>query len=112
MQQTHAGVNMKALLVLTLLLSLTLPVIASGQSTLSKPSNADKTTAPEKAIEGFVKLAGEKVSLIADKNQKAWTVENPEMLTHHAGRHVRLKALVDTQKSSIRVTNVKMLIED
>jgi hypothetical protein len=103
---------MKALFVLTLLLSLTLPVIASGQSMPSKPSNSDKTTAPEKAIEGFVKLAGERVTFIADKNQKAWTVENPEMLKRHAGSHVRLKAQVDSEKRSLHVTDVKTLIED
>jgi hypothetical protein len=106
------GVHMKALFVLTFVLSVTLPMTALAQSTPSKLSQTDKTTALEKTIEGFVKLAGQKVTFITDKNQKAWTVENPEMLKRHAGRNVRLKAHVDTEKRSIHVTDVKTLLED
>ena len=48
-------------------------------------------------------------SLTADKDQKSWTVQNPEALKGHEGHHVRVRAHVYTDKGEIHVMSVKML---
>ena len=43
-----------------------------------------------------------------DKDQKAWTVQNPEALKGHEGHHVSVKAHVHADKGEIHVVSVKM----
>ena len=48
-------------------------------------------------------------TLTADKDQKSWTVQNPEVLKEHEGHHVRVRAHVYPDKSEIHVMSVKMM---
>src|SRR6266481_6451482 len=47
-------------------------------------------------------------TFVTDKDQKSWTVENPEVFKGHEGHHVSVRAHVNPDKNSIHVTSVKM----
>ena len=61
------------------------------------------------SISGTVSDDGK--SLTADKDQKSWTVQNPEALKGHEGHHVRVRARahVYADKGEIHVMSVKMM---
>jgi hypothetical protein len=46
-----------------------------------------------------------------DKDNKSWTVTNPEVLKGHEGHEVTLQAHVDAAKNEIHVVSVKMAKE-
>jgi pentapeptide MXKDX repeat protein len=50
-------------------------------------------------------------TFVTDKDQKSWTVENPEVFKGHEGHHVSVRAHVNPDKNSIHVTSVKMAKE-
>ena len=52
---------------------------------------------------------GDKITFVADKDQKSWDVMNPEKLKAHDGHHVRVKAHVYSDKDAIHVMSVSML---
>ena len=55
---------------------------------------------------GTVRADGEKLTFVTD--QRAWNVDNPEMLKGHEGHYVRVNAYVYPDKDSIHITEVKM----
>ena len=86
--------------------SLGAPVLAHG-----KPQ---ETTQEEKKpklmdIRGTVKADGDKITFVADADQKSWYVINPETLKDHVGHHVELSAHVYADKGQIHVMKVAML---
>ena len=64
---------------------------------------------PLKNIKGTVQADGDKISFVADKDQKPWDVMNPETLKGHEGHHVLVNAHVYADKNAIHVMSVKML---
>ena len=64
---------------------------------------------PRKNLKGTIKADGDKLTFVADKDQKSWEVANPEALKGHEGHHVQLSAHVYEDKSQIHVMSVKML---
>jgi hypothetical protein len=86
--------------------TLGIPVLAHG-----KPQ---ETTQDEKKpkvmdIRGTVKADGDKITFVADADQKSWDVVNPETLKDHVGHHVELSAHVYADKGQIHVMKVTML---
>ena len=86
--------------------TLGIPVLAHG-----KPQ---ETTQEEKKpklmdIRGTVKADGDKITFVADADQKSWDVVNPETLKDHVGHHVELSAHVYADKGQIHVMKVTML---
>ena len=65
--------------------------------------------APLKTIQGTVKVAGEKVTLVADEDGKSWEVMNPDTLKPHAGHHVEISGHVYPDKNQVHVLSVKMV---
>ena len=59
------------------------------------------------SITGTVSADGK--ALTGDKDQKSWTVQNPEALKGHEGHHVRVRAHVYSDKGEIHVMSVKMM---
>ena len=49
---------------------------------------------------------------MTDKDNKTWSVMNPEALKGHEGHHVQLSAHVYADKNTIHVMKVKMLKAD
>lgn len=101
---------MKKLCVVSLAFAVILSMTAFAQYSSKEPAQKDQAAqAPLKSIEGTVKVEGDKITLVADNDQKSWSVENPEALKGHEGHHVQVKAHVDADKGSIHITEVKML---
>jgi len=55
---------------------------------------------------GTVREDGEKLTFVTD--QRAWNVDNQEILKGHEGRYVRVNAHVYPDKDSIHIIEVKM----
>ena len=88
------------------LATLGIPVLAHGR--------LQETTQEEKKpklmdIRGTVKADGDKITFVADADQKSWDVVNPETLKDHVGHHVELSAHVYADKGQIHVMKVTML---
>ena len=102
---------MKKLLFLSFALALVLPVLALAQYTSTPGQTKDETKKSEKLSASVVNLSG-KISddgkTFVDKDNKNWTVSNPEALKGHEGHEVTLKAHVDAAKSEVHVVSVKM----
>ena len=100
---------MKKLMVLVVALSFLLGVCAVAQDTMQAPADKMAPAAPLKNLKGTVKMDGDKMTFVLDKDGKAWDVINPETLKDHVGHHVLLSAHVYADKNSIHVMSVKML---
>ncbi len=101
---------MKKLCVVSLAFAVILSMTAFAQYSPKEPAQKDQAAqAPLKSIEGTVKAEGDKITFVADKDQKSWSVENPEALKGHEGHHVQVKAHVYADKGSIHIMEVKML---
>jgi hypothetical protein len=103
---------MKKLLILALAVSVIFTVAGFAQETSQDSGMAKAAPAPLKNIKGTVKADGDKLTFVADKDQKSWDVVNPEALKGHEGHHVELSAHVYADKGQIHVMNVKMLKAD
>jgi len=58
------------------------------------------------SIMGTVRADGEKLTFVTD--ERAWNVENPDILKGHEGHYVRVDGHVYPDKGSIQITEVKM----
>ena len=102
---------MKKLLLLPFVLGLVISLLALGQETTKPGEMKQETAKAEKASAKAVSLSG-KISAdgktFVDKDNKSWSVANPEALKGHEGHEVTLKAHVDAPKNEIHVVSVKM----
>jgi hypothetical protein len=99
---------MKKLMVCMLALTFLMGVTAFAQDTMA-PMDKTSAKAPLMTLKGTVKVDGDKVTFVNDKDSKSWDVMNPEELKAHDGHHVQLSAHVYADKNSIHVMSVKML---
>ena len=85
--------------------SLAMPLFAQETKTKTETT----TTAAKKlmTLHGIVSDDGK--TFTDDKDQKAWTVQNPEALKGHEGHHVSVKAHVHADKGEIHVVSVRMM---
>src|SRR6266478_2638097 len=92
---------------------------STSQDTSSQDSmKHDDAMAKDSAKAGKAKLrklsgtvGSDGATFVTDKDQKSWTVENPEVFKGHEGHHVSVRAHVNPDKNSIHVTSVKMAKE-
>ena len=102
---------MKKLILVSFALALVIPLLALAQETAKPDATKPETMKAEKASAKAVSLSG-KISddgkTFVDKDNKTWTVSNPEALKGHEGHEVILKAHEDTAKDEIHVVSVKM----
>jgi hypothetical protein len=84
-------------------LSLAMPVFAQETETKTETT----TTTKLMMLHGTVSDDGK--TFTDDKDQKAWTIQNPEALKGHEGHHVSVKAHVHADKGEIRVVSVRMM---
>jgi hypothetical protein len=100
---------MKACFVIALALCVGLSMTAVAQdASKAAPEKGQAATTPAKSMEGTVKEEGGSLTFVSDKDQKAWTVDNPEVLKGHENHHVKIKAQVDAAKGTIHISDVKM----
>jgi hypothetical protein len=98
---------MKTLLLATLCLCFCLTVVALSQDA---PNQAAKTPAVARGrlttIMGTVQEGGDKLRFVTE--QRAWNVDNPEILEGHEGHYVHAEAYVYPDKNLIHIAKVKI----
>jgi hypothetical protein len=101
---------MKKLMLIFFALAL-MSLLALAQEATKPGEMKQDTTKTEKASAKAVSLSG-KVSAdgktFVDKDNKTWTVTNPDAVKGHEGHEVTLKAHEDASKNEIHVVSVKM----
>jgi membrane protein implicated in regulation of membrane protease activity len=99
-----------ALILVTLALVIVLNGFAQNQgSTSQQTSTMGKASTQAVSLTGKVSDDGK--TFVSDKDNKSWTVSNPEALKGHEGHEVKIKAHEDAAKSEIHVVSVKMKSE-
>ena len=102
---------MKRLILISFAVALVTSLLALAQETAKPGEMKQDTTKAEKASTKATSLSG-KISddgkTFVDKDNKSWTVTNPEALKGHEGHEVTLKAHVDSAKNEIHIVSVKM----
>jgi hypothetical protein len=102
---------MKKLILISFALALVMSLLAFAQESSKPAEMKQEPMKAEKASAKAVSLSG-KVSddgkTFVDKDNKSWTVSNPEALKGHEGHEVTLKAHEDAAKNEIHVVSVKM----
>jgi membrane protein implicated in regulation of membrane protease activity len=102
---------MKKLMLISFALALVMSLLAFAQETTKSGAMKQETTKAEKmsakavAVSGTVSADGK---TFVDKDNKSWTVTNPETLKGHEGHEVTLTAHVDAAKNEVHVVSVKM----
>ena len=84
--------------------SLAMPVFAQETETTTTTTT---TTKKLMTLHGTVSDDGK--TFTNDKDQKAWTVQNPEALKGHEGHHVSVKAHAHADKGEIHVVSARMM---
>jgi hypothetical protein len=72
-------------------------------------SNTRTVSRKVTSIQG--KVGGDGKTFTADKDSRIWMVSNPEALSGIDGRHVKVKAHVDTAGNQIRIVSVSAIAE-
>jgi len=102
---------MKKLLILlftfAVAFALAMPAFAQETQTTKTETTTITTTTKLMPLHGTVSDDGK--TFTNDKDQKAWTVQNPEALKGHEGHHVSIKARVHADKGEIHVVSVRMI---
>jgi hypothetical protein len=102
---------MKRLILISFAVALVTSLLALAQETAKSGEMKQDTTKAEKAPTKATSLSG-KISddgkTFVDKDNKSWTVTNPEALKGHEGHEVMVKAHVDSAKNEIHIVSVKM----
>jgi hypothetical protein len=101
---------MKKLFAVILALCVSLGSVAFAQEA-AKPAKAAKAEKAPKLtnIKGTISADGK--SFVNDKDQKSWTIKNPEDVKGHEGHHVVLNAHVYPDTSEVHVMKVTMVAE-
>lgn len=103
--------TLKKLLFISFAIALAISLFAlaqeAGKATQAKQETAKAEKAVTKATTVTGKVSADAKSFV-DKDNKSWTVTNPEALKGHEGHEVTLKAHVDAAKNEIHVVSVKM----
>jgi hypothetical protein len=88
---------------------------ASGTSAQGASSSSDASSGAGASKAKLHRLKGtigqDGTTFTSDKDQKSWTIMNPEAVKGHEGHHVRLKAHVYPDKNQIHVMSLKMAKE-
>ena len=102
---------MKKLLLVSFALPLVLSLLALAQETpksgamKQETPKAEKMSAKAVTVSGTVSADGK---TFVDKDNKGWTVTNPEALKGHEEHEVTLTGHVDAAKNEVHVVSVKM----
>jgi hypothetical protein len=82
----------------------------SGGAAQSRSSETHKMSRKPSSLSGKVGTDGK--TLTADKDNRIWTVSNPEVLSRIDGQHVKVRAQLDAALSQIRIVSVTAIAEE
>jgi hypothetical protein len=99
---------MKALVLVSSLLCICLGVVAvaAQDSSNAAPPRHQVAGIQSRCIMGTISEQGGKLRFVTD--QRAWNVDNPEMLKGYEGHYVRVNAQVYPDQGWIHIAEVKM----
>jgi len=84
----------------------------AGQNTGAAHDQASEAReASRKATSMPGKVGSDGKTFTADKDSRIWMVGNPEALSGIDGRHVKVKAHVDTARNQIHIVSVSAIAE-
>jgi hypothetical protein len=84
----------------------------AGQNTGAAHDQAfDSGKTPRKTTSIPGNVGSEGKTFTADKDHRIWMVINPELLSTIDGRHVKVKAHVDTARNQIRIVSISAIPE-
>jgi hypothetical protein len=96
---------MKKLMAICFALALLTSVGASAQDTMQNDTMKPDTA---KAIDVKGKISDDGKTFMSDKDNKSWTIVNPDAVKGHEGHHVILTAHVYPDKDQVHVMSLKM----
>ena len=96
--------------VIVLLAALTAVAQYGNQGSTDQQTSATEQTST-KAVTLSGKVGDDGKSFVSDKDNKSWTVSNPDALKGHEGHEVKIKANQDVAKNELHVVSVKMKSE-
>ena len=90
------------------------PTNAQGGQNADSPQHYDSSAQkkPNKPASILGKVGSDGKTFTADKDSKIWKVNNPEALGGIEGRHVKVKAHVDTSQTQIQIVSVHAIAEE
>jgi hypothetical protein len=98
---------MRTFLPVFLSLCLAVGIVAFAQAPPNPaPQNHQAAETQLTSMMGTVRAEGEKLTFVTD--ERAWNVENPDILKGHEGHYVRVKGYVYPDKDSIHISEMKM----
>ena len=98
---------MKTFLPAVLSLCLAVGIVAFAQDLPNPPPQKHQAAKAQiTSMMGTVRADGEELTFVTD--QRAWNVDNPEILKGHEGHYVRVKAHVNADEDSLHITEVTM----
>jgi len=103
---------MKKLMFVTFAVALMMSMMAVAQDTTKQDSAKQDNMTSDKMSNTAVSISG-KVSddgktFVSDKDNKSWTVSNPDALKGHEGHQVTVSANIYADKNEINVVSVEM----
>jgi hypothetical protein len=94
-------------LMLMCLLGVSIAALAQSGQTMSQ-DNMKTDNMSKKSVSIIGKVSDDGKMLTSDKENRMWTVTNPQVLKGHEGHHVTVRGSVDEAKNEIHVKSVKM----
>jgi hypothetical protein len=82
----------------------------NGGAAQDRGSETHKMSGKQTKLSGTVGTDGK--TLTADKDRRIWMISNPEALSGIAGRHVRVRALLEAALNRIRIVSVSAFAEE
>jgi len=84
---------------------------ALGQDVLKHPGivSSGASEALLQTIDGTGMTQAHQLTLVSDRNNKVWSVQNPETLEDNEREHVSVRAYLNTAASSIHIIGVEQL---
>ena len=105
--------KMKKRILIAFAAALMMSIAVMAQDTMKqgdqmKHDNMKADNMSKKAVSLSGKVSDDGKMFVSDKDNKSFTVGNPEALKGHEGHHVTVKGHLDADKNEIHVTSVKM----
>jgi hypothetical protein len=80
----------------------------SADQSVTKQTPTTEKSASSKVRHVTGKISDDGKTATADKDNKSYTIDNPDAVKGHEGHEVRLSGHIDASNNSIHVTKVKM----
>ena len=107
-KEVHMKKLVASLFSLALVATLTLSASTIAFSQDSMKQDSMSADASSKAVKVMGKIGDDGKTFVGDKDQKTWTITNPDAVKGHEGHHVTLTAHVYPDKMEVHVMSLKM----